>query len=197
MSHQRAVDFAYETRPDQRTHFLGGYKIRVDRRLSTITASINDALAHKHTLNYDVAPLTGVSRLRSVALVDASGASVRPLCFDWVDGDGAVYEPLKNLATLDIGTSSIQVFPIDANASGRSDLVVASSRYDSSSKSNKLHLDVYLSNADGSISTTPATGSGSTGLLFPDQLLPLEANGDGRTDLVCLSIPSLSPFSYE
>lgn len=192
VAHQRFIDFVYESRPDNRTQYIGGSKVHVDRRLTTISASVGSNFAHKHVLSYDTSPLRQVSRLRSLALVDAAGASVSPLTFDWVNGDPSVYDPLKKIAALDIGVSSTQLFPIDVNASGKTDLVVATNRYDSTSKTNQLWLQVFLADGKGNISETEAPGSGSTGLYVPDQLLALEVDGDGRTDLVghdCVNCP--------
>jgi hypothetical protein len=48
-----------------------------------------------------------------------------------------------------------------------------------------FNLDVYLADGKGNISTTPQPGSGPIkGLKYPDQLLALDVNGDGKTDLV-------------
>ncbi|KAE9388392.1 hypothetical protein BT96DRAFT_927133 [Gymnopus androsaceus JB14] len=193
IAHQRFVGFAFESRPDTRTQYIGGSKVHVDRRLTTISACVGSKFAHKHVLAYDISPLRQVSRLRSLTLVDAAGASVSPLTFDWVNGNPTVYDPLKEIGTLDIGVASPQLFPIDVNASGKTDLVVATNRFDSTTQTYKLWLQVFLADGKGNISQTEALGSGSTGLYVPDQLLALEVDGNGRTDLLHIKSMGTEP----
>lgn len=73
---------------------------------------------------------------------------------------------------------------MDVNASGRNDIVLVSSRYDQNLKANGLYLDVYLSDAQGNVSSSSAAGSGFTGLLYPDHLFGVEVSGNGRNDFV-------------
>ncbi|KLO12437.1 hypothetical protein SCHPADRAFT_941193 [Schizopora paradoxa] len=85
MQHQRNVTFTYETRPDVFTRFVGGHKIYSDKRLASMTSSVNGGVVHTHTINYSLAPLTARSRVQSISLSDASSATVNPLSFDWND----------------------------------------------------------------------------------------------------------------
>lgn len=183
MNNQRQISLAYEDRTDKTTRYLGGYKIHSNKRLATITASVQSKVTNKYQLNYDTSPLTKVSRLASVTLSDATGSSVLPLSFGWVNANPAVFDETKQLGTI-AATTKAEIIPLDVNASGRSDVVLVSERYESSLGSNGLHLSVHLADGRGNISTSPAPGSGPTGLLYPTQLLALDMNGDGRTDLV-------------
>jgi hypothetical protein len=137
-------------------------------------------------MTYDQAPLTSSSRLVSCTLTDPTGSYVTPLRFDWIDASPSVFEPMKTLLTLDSATKNTLVYPIDVNASGRNDIVLVSSRYNSDQKANYLHLDVHLTDPQGNVSTSSAPGSGMTSLIYPDQLLAIETSGNGKTDLVSL-----------
>jgi hypothetical protein len=184
IAHQRQIAFMYEDRPDPWTQYIGGFKIYTDKRLLSISASVGGQLIHTHSLGYDVAPLTARSRLRTLTLFDSSGVPVNPLCFDWNDGDPAVFNPLQNLGTVTDGTTSAQILPIDVSATGRSDVVLTSTQYDSDSKSYEFHVTVYPTDAKGTIATSPASGAGFTGLSSPTYLLTMDVNGNGCIDLV-------------
>ncbi|KAF4593628.1 hypothetical protein EYR40_008416 [Pleurotus pulmonarius] len=188
MSHQRNIKFSYDDRPDITTTYLGGYKIVTQKRLSNVKSYVNNTLAHTHNLTYDAAPLSSVSRLVSISLTDASGNITRPIKFDWVDSNPAIFGDLASTTTVNPQDTSASVIPMDVYATGKSDLVVASKRYQGSPK---LHLDVFRADTNGVISSTPA--STFDGIDYPTQLLPLDINGDGRGDL--LHIIS-SPTSY-
>ena len=51
-------------------------------------------------------------------------------------------------------------------------------------ETNKLYIDVYLSDGEGGLSSTPTSGSGSTGLDYSKTVLPMDTNGGGMIDLV-------------
>lgn len=181
MSHQRRIEFAYADRPDKRTTYLGGYKIAMNKRLSTVTSYVNGTLVHVHSLSYGTAPLSGVSRLNSISLADASGRKVRPIKFDWNDSNPAIFGNLIQPTTIDTHDTTARVMPMDVHATGRTDLVVASKRFKGSQK---LHLEVFRADTNGVISSTPESTS-QDDIAFPTQLLPLDFNGDGCNDLVC------------
>ncbi|CCM02460.1 uncharacterized protein FIBRA_04559 [Fibroporia radiculosa] len=182
MSHQRVLSFAYENRPDIETEYTGGYPVTLTQRLSSISATVKGSLVYKHSFVYDTAPVTGWSRLQSVALSDASGTSVTPLGFDWCNSAETVFDNLTALTPLKPDVSTAQVFPVDVAGRGMTDLILASSQYDSGS--NMLYLDVHLADGSGGFNRTAEKGSGSTKLLYPTHLLAVDANGDGKTDLL-------------
>ncbi|KAJ8517614.1 hypothetical protein ONZ45_g5227 [Pleurotus djamor] len=185
VSHPHQVDFTYVERPDVLTRYVGGYKVCTDKRLSTIVTHVQGKLAHTHTLSYDDAPLSNASRLTSITLSDASGAKVRPLTFDWNNGDTSVFDAPRTPKQIKSDTSA-SVMALDVNATGKSDLVLATKRFVSNAY--QLHLEVYPSDDNGDVSTTPSTTF--QGLPYPTQLLPLDFNGDGRTDFVRIVIVS-------
>ncbi|KAL6297836.1 hypothetical protein BKA93DRAFT_831210 [Sparassis latifolia] len=182
MAHQRRITFEYETRPDKLVKYIGGYEVSIDKRLTSISSHVQNNFVHKHHLQYDEAPVTGTSRLINVALSDPSGASVRPLKFDWVNGNRAIFDPLdpSRAVTIETEDPNAQVLPLDVNASGRSSLVIASKRIRSGYQ--KLHLAVHIADDDGRIPSSPDSVLDS--LPFPKQIIPLDINGNGKTDLL-------------
>lgn len=180
MAHQRQLNFTYETRPDITVTYVGGAKVMIDKRLVSIALNVKGALAHTYRLTYDQAPSTGVSRLIQVTIVDPSGASVRPLKFSWVNGNPAVFDNVKAPVVLNPNDTTAEIYPLDVSAKGKSDIVVASKRL--SGGVQQLHLDVYETDVNGTIITTPS--SQFDGIQYPTQLIPLDFNGDGRNDFL-------------
>ena len=178
VAHQRRVLFTYQQRPDIRIRYLGGFKITHDQRLVSITASVDEKTAYTYTLEYDTARLSAKGRLSTITLSDPDGHCIEPLRFSWTDGKPQAFNDLKSLEELPTKNASGAVMILDVNANGKSDIVVTTKR------NGNLYLEVYLAGEDGVVSTTPATGSGDTGLKFPTYFFPIEAYGQGRTDLV-------------
>jgi hypothetical protein len=194
MAHQRQVSLTYESRSDKRTTYLGGHKICIDKRLATIESHVHDKLIHKHILAYDTNTVTQASRLKTLTLSDALGATLRPLRFDWSNGPEKAFEPVPGVVNIKTGSSSFEILPMDVTASGKTDMVIVSSRYDpGKAMENALHLAIHLADGQGKVNEAPSPGSGFPGLRFPDQLLPLDITGDGKTDLVS---PALSCTSF-
>ena len=156
---------------------MGGSSIRLTKRLLSVTASFKDDLLHTHKFGYDYAPVTNFTRLKTLTLSDAFGASVSPLEFNWADSNPAVFNQLLSETTLNHDVSSVRVFPADVDGSGRTGVIL------SSNKGDKLAVDVHLADGQGGISPTAAS-SVTTDLRFPDYLLALDVDGDGKTDLV-------------
>jgi hypothetical protein len=154
------------------------------KRLASISASFNGTLIHTHTFNYDYAPLTGVSRLQTVTLSDAFGASVLPLTFTWSKSASSVFDNLSTLDTISLDASDTHVLPADVDGTGRTSLILISKQWDPVAGIDVLSLEVHLADGKGNISTKPQPGSGSTGLPYPVQLLALDVDGDGKMDLV-------------
>ncbi|KAF4597731.1 hypothetical protein EYR40_008196 [Pleurotus pulmonarius] len=180
MAHQRQLNFTYENRPDITVQYIGGAKVMIDKRLTSITLNVQGELAHTYRLTYDQAPSTGVSRLTQVTIVDPSGASVRPIKFSWVNGNPAVFNNVEAPVVLNPNDTTAEIYPLDVSAKGKSDIVVASKRL--SGGVQQLHLDVYETDANGAILTTPS--SQFDGIQYPTQLIPLDFNGDGRNDFL-------------
>ena len=177
MAHQRKLTFSYEARFDIETDYLGGSPIRSTKRLISVESHFEDTLLHTHRFHYDYAPVTGFTRLNKVTLFDASGAPVSPLEFDWANSNPMVFNQVRPEIALGHGVSNVHLFPADVDGSGRTGVVLTSN------KLNRLAIDVHLADGQGGISPTPAS-SVTTTLDFPDYLLALDVDGDGKTDLV-------------
>ena len=174
---------------------MGGSAVILKKRLTSISSSFNGTKVHTHTFFYgkDDAPVTGVSRLKTITLSDSSGNSVLPLTFDWSDCAPSVFDQSVTLNSVPVSTSDMQALPVSVAGSGRTDLIVSSKLYSHNQGMYVLNLDAYLADKEGNISTTPQPGSGPTVLEYPDQLLALDVDGDGRTDLV-RHYPNLAPL---
>ncbi len=181
MAHQRQITLEYESRPDISTKYIGGSLVRIGQRLKSISSLVRNNLVHTHLLAFDAAPLTGVSRVVSLTLVDPSGASVRPLQFDWVDGSPAVFEEPLAENTLEYLGADVDILPMDISATGRSDVVLASMV--SVGGMSRTRLASHKVSADGQLPSTP--DSIFSDLPYHIALFPVDIDGDGATDLVC------------
>jgi hypothetical protein len=190
IGHNRDISFVYETRPDVRKRYLGGYLISTTKRLMTITSTVLNKKIYSYSLYYDLSTLTKLSRLSTIVLTDAKGATFNPYWFSWNHADPKVFDPTESLALISLpANSQPQIIPIEVSGDGRSDVVIASMQHDSNLDKDCLFLDTYLANVDGTISTTSAPGSGSTGIVCATTigpLMPLDIDGNGKTDLVCI-----------
>ncbi len=180
LAHQREITLQYEPRLDISTKYIGGSKIRIDKRLKSLTSLVRNNSVHIHLLGYDAAPLTGVTRVKSLTLVDASGAAVRPLLFDWVDGSPSVFEAPGTQSTIALQGSDVNMFPMDVNATGRSDVVLAS-KVTVAGRA-RTRVAIHPADSTGKISSQPS--SIHTDLPYHTALFPLDISGDGRTDMV-------------
>jgi len=186
MANQRSVSFNYELRTDVAVEYFGGSKIVTDRRLKEIRYFVNGAVKGIYEIGFDYSPLTELSRVVAITLVDEAGggAQVNPLKFSWVNGQPNVFDPDKALATLPFSGTDVQIIPIDVNAEGESDVVIPSTRQNPANSNQELYIDVFLADSEGGLSDTPTPGSGFSGLPPPTTIFALDADGDGRTDLV-------------
>lgn len=153
-----------------------------------ITSKVQEQFIHQYKLLFDDSPLTNLSRLKEITLVNKDGDYVSPLKFQWYSGNPNVFDDIRNVANIASGGTDVQLIPQDVNANGTSDLVITSKKFDPALGADGLYLDVYLANYKGELSSTPAEGSGFTGLSYSSMVLPLDTDGNGKTDLVCIFI---------
>jgi len=153
-----------------------------------ITSKVKGQFIHQYKLSFDDSPLTNLSRLKEITLANEVGDYVSPLEFQWYSGHPNVFDGTRNVANIFPGGTDVQLIPQDVNANGTSDLVITSKKKDSVLGGDGLYLDVYLANYKGELSSTPAEGSGFTGLPYSSMVLPLDTDGNGKTDLVCIFI---------
>ncbi|KAF9064010.1 hypothetical protein BDP27DRAFT_1334218 [Rhodocollybia butyracea] len=181
MAHQRHLKFEYGVRPDISTNYIGGSQVRIDKRLTSLSCFINTDFLYKHVVEYDTAPLTSKSRVKTLTLVDDSNASVRPLHFDWVDGSPSVFNAASPESAIKCEGSDINMIPMDVNASGQSDIVVVS-RVTDPSGTPKTRIATHIADATGKVAPEPAHVNED--LPYHVALFPLDVSGDGRTDFV-------------
>jgi hypothetical protein len=179
------VTFTYENRKDSVMEYFGGCKIQTTQRMTGIISKVQNQLVHQYRLQYTDSPLTKLSRLQSITLEDPDKNYVSPLRFDWYNGNVNVFDDIKLVGNLSAGGTDVQIIPIDVNANGTSDVVVTSKKYDPTLGADGLYLDVYYVNHKGEMNATPAGGNGFTGLPFSSIFLPLDVDGNGKTDFVC------------
>lgn len=73
-----SVRFVYETRPDIAPLYHAGSKMETSVRLTNVRTYEGDNLVADYRLTYDTSPATSRSRVTSVELCDAAGASCLP-----------------------------------------------------------------------------------------------------------------------
>ncbi|KAF8903878.1 hypothetical protein CPB84DRAFT_1745995 [Gymnopilus junonius] len=194
LKHQREVAFNYGARTDVTTEYLGNRKIRTEQRLQRISCLLDGDLKSSYEIEYDYAPLTLVSRIVSIALGNAAKQiKVEPLKFTWSNAEAKVFDEIKEVVTLSLRGSNSLVTPMDVDAGGLSDLVLAST--DQNEGKDELYLNIFLSDTAGKVENEPTSGSGFTGLPPAKQFLPFDANGDGQTDLLHISSSDTDEFS--
>ncbi|KIM40886.1 hypothetical protein M413DRAFT_28006 [Hebeloma cylindrosporum] len=187
LSHQREVTFIYENRPDPVTKYFGGQKIQTTKRMTGIISKVQKQVVHQYKLAFDNSPLTNLSRIKEITLANKDGDCVSPLKFQWYNGNPNVFEGIRKVANISPEGAEVQLIPQDVNANGTSDLVIMSKKYDPALGTDGLYLDVFFANYKGELSNTPAEGSGFTGLLYSNMVLPLDTDGNGKTDLLHIS----------
>jgi len=171
-----AVEFTYQPKPQPWSRYVGGYPVITRQQLAQVATFHDGEPVLTYQLDYEQGRATGRGRLRSVTLTDKAGMTLPPTMFEWYDADAGALTPPLSLpppGALWGGTP----LPMDVNGDGRLELVQAWAEND------ELQLTIYTPLADGSGFGPPNTMAPS-GLPFGGDLLPIDVDGDGRTDLV-------------
>lgn len=171
---RRSIVFSYETRTDVESGYIAGRPYAKQMRLSAVTTQLDDAVVSRYALAYEYGAATGRSRLVSITRADGQGTALPPTMFDWQEA-AANFGPAAPLAM-----SSLQwggtFLPMDIDGDGQVDFVNAYS------SNGKLAMQIFLANRaggfDGPFDIPP------TGLEYGGQLVALDANGDGKMELV-------------
>jgi RHS repeat-associated protein len=119
----RSVAFAYETRPDPVSNYVGGYRYGQTQRLATITTQLQGQTVSTFALTYATSAATGRSLLVSAQRCSPTQCYA-PDSVGW-QGEQA---PSFTQAPLTLGqgvaaSSSLQLQPADLNGDGYGDLV--------------------------------------------------------------------------
>lgn len=172
---QRSVRFTTAARPDPSTSFIAGEPVTLGRRLTGVQTYLGEQLVGTYALTYEQAPVTGRSRLQQLVRADANGAALPPTVFTWQDADAALLVPATTLATQVAGWDGV-FLPMDVDGNGRVDFVNAWQ------SGGALALSIFIATADGTLGSRVDVVT--PGLTFGGTFLPMDVDGDGRTDLV-------------
>lgn len=178
------IDFRYEARPDPVVYYAGGHPVILSSRLKQITTSIDAAQGRasirSYAITYETGKATGLSRIVSIT---ESGATQDGLTFVsakvlWQDTDSPGFDTGGPASVLD-GPGTSGLVPMDVTGSGRTDFVqlwlqdrvMHATTYLSTQGAEGLH---FVSAADSALDVYPETR----------QVMAVDLNGDGRTDLL-------------
>ncbi|WP_035647620.1 RHS repeat-associated core domain-containing protein [Bradyrhizobium sp. ORS 285] len=172
---QRSVRFTTAVRPDPSTSFAAGEPVTLGRRLTGVQTYLGEQLVGTYALIYEQAPVTGRSRLLQLVRADANGIALPPTVFTWQNADPALLLPATTLAAQVSGWNDV-FLPMDLDGNGRVDFVNAWQ------SGGALALSIFIASADGTLE--PRVDVVTQGLTFGGTFLPMDIDGDGRTDLV-------------
>jgi RHS repeat-associated protein len=183
MEGNRFVQFSYEARPDPISDYIGGHPVVMAYRLQQIIISLaGDTPVRSYEMSYRLSTATQLSCLESVAESGADGVSTLPptqMVWQDVEGDSPGFDigPQSQLVQ---HLNQLGVQQMDVGGSGRTDIVQL--WIDQNGELNattylatpSLEGPTYVHAADNLLGGFPAAR----------EILPMDVNGDGRTDLV-------------
>ena len=190
------VDFDYEPRPDPFSDYRSGFELRTTQRCHTIRTTTHAAdgiarVAREYRLGYEQAPFNGVSVLTTVGVVGiddqgppgapAAEEPLPPLTFGYsgFDPAGRRFEPLTGPGLPTAALSDPTLALVDIRGVGLPDVVElgAAQRIWRNAGGGGFELPRQLAEA-------PPFSLGDPGVQF------LDADGDGRPDLVVSELPA-------
>lgn len=204
-SHSRGIEckinFAYSdiTTANQSEFYIGGYKGKVSKKLSTITSTItnsgNTYTYRKYTLGYNDyidSSSKKYTRLTSITESNASGETYAPVKIDWKGLEGFSLSNRSisiNTKRSDEDEKTKNFFTVDINNDGISD-IVRYTEYDG----NKCCFDISISDIDSNGKITYTLFQYNIGIFTRNKegevtsgvngFLVGDFNGDGYTDIM-------------
>ncbi|GIH06146.1 hypothetical protein Rhe02_42130 [Rhizocola hellebori] len=188
------VDFDYESRPDPFSTYRSGFEIRTTLRCHTIRVSTHAAdgvarTAREYRLDYQQAPFNGVSLLTRVGLVGVDGTAQEPMppvTFEYstFDPAGRRFQPLTGPALPPVPLSHPALSMVDLRGVGQPDLVELGS------------AQRFWRNAGGGRFEAPRPLTEAPPFALGVGTQFMDANGDGRPDLVVSAPASAGGFGY-
>jgi len=169
-----SVRVEYGSRADVVTKYVGGLPVRLSRRVSRITAYLENTLVAEYRFAYETGAVTGSSRLVSVTQAGSKGGTLTPTRFTWQEGDPNLFGESVTLPATGAPQGGM-LLPMDFNGDGVVDLVQARSN------SGKLELILYLARFGGGFAAPQTV---ATELAWSEHLFPMDFNGDGCIDLI-------------
>ncbi|MEW5789796.1 MAG: RHS repeat-associated core domain-containing protein [Pseudomonadota bacterium] len=174
-----SVQFEYEARPDEDSHFPGGTLVKMTKRLKTLKTYAAAALVSEFKLTYEVdATPNEVSRLVTLKRCAGDGICVPATTFGWRTPTEPVVEvPTAWAGTSGVGTSAtLPGAMADINGDGKEDYFVDANSLGQVKVAYSTGTGFQAMVVAGTVTNWSALG-GNPPILAGD------LNGDGRTDL--------------
>ncbi|MFQ3246236.1 MAG: hypothetical protein ACI9SP_002887, partial [Arenicella sp.] len=201
-SAKAVVSFNYEDRADKLNYYIGGYKVAVNKRLSSIDSRSDNVLLRQYRLQYSRSgqQYNAPSRLMSFQECTQGVACLGKTIFDWnvpPNSDLSRNSGVDYELELDLGEDPVKQYVIDnrfadINGDGKLDIIYITSHIKIKkrflrkvSTESKQTLRVLLSGNGGHTEILSRTFAESQEK--PIQVKPLDYNYDGRSDLLIKS----------
>lgn len=174
------VNFDYETRPDQFSVYLPGFKLLTRQRLKTISTFVdvggNSKLQTQYVLNYSQSRITSRSLLTSMVQYGSDGlSSLPPVTFNYQDAVRPSYTLAGMSGNGDFANSVQNNMPRyygDFNADGKTDIALLNT--------STGQVDIAYSNGAGFLPKQGAFNGVSGNII----LLTGDIDRDGYTDFI-------------
>nr|WP_321450320.1 RHS repeat-associated core domain-containing protein [uncultured Carboxylicivirga sp.] len=183
------IDFIYDVRDDSSIKYISGSAIAQTKILSSVKSSFNDETYREYVLNYKYDGF--YNKLSEVTKIGSDGSQLNPTVINWSDLDQAV-APSMSIETIDTDIAYLNssldqsVMFLDFNNDGFPDFIQPSfdplnyayvgwEMYVSTNNGSNFILH-QNENMDNNPSKFPFEGD--------YQLLPIDINKDGITDLI-------------
>jgi RHS repeat-associated protein len=175
---QRSVQFEYEARNDVTVSYVAGSKSKMTKRINHIKTFVNDQLALDYQFEYKYSGATEKSRLTQLKQCDAKAVCLPTSLFEW-QGDQTpewAFSNTQEVPNYSSNDSRSFFLSLDVTGDGKSNNLV--NIFDSGGVA---HFITYTYLA-GQWKEEPIDFK--TEGAFSDQWLPMDVNGDGKTDIV-------------